>query len=138
MLRRAIVNIVLNALDVLPNGGELHITTVMTHDRWELEIADNGPGWSEDALQRAAEPFFTTKNNGTGLGLSIVERIMEAHGGELWLHNCPEGGAAITLSFPAKPPAQRRCNSNQLLKARHNQYRIQSGRLHEFCSSDFG
>jgi signal transduction histidine kinase len=100
MLRRAIVNIVLNALDVLPSGGELHITTVMTPDRWELEIADNGPGWSEEALQRAAEPFFTTKHNGTGLGLSIVERIMESHGGELWLQNCPEGGAAITLSFP--------------------------------------
>ncbi len=100
MLRRAIVNIVLNALDVLPNGGELLLTTVLTPDRWELEIADNGPGWSEDALQRAAEPFFTTKHNGTGLGLSIVERIMESHGGELWLQNCPQGGAAITLSFP--------------------------------------
>jgi signal transduction histidine kinase len=100
MLRRATVNIVLNALDVLPSGGELHVTSVLTPDRWELEIADNGPGWSAEALQRAAEPFFTTKHNGTGLGLSIVERIMEAHGGELWLQNCPEGGAAITLSFP--------------------------------------
>jgi signal transduction histidine kinase len=102
MLRRATVNIVLNALDVLPSGGELHVTTVLTRDRWELEIADNGPGWSDEALHRAAEPFFTTKHNGTGLGLSIVERIMEAHGGELWLQNCPEGGAAITLSFPRK------------------------------------
>lgn len=102
MLRRATVNIVLNALDVLPSGGELHVTTVLTRDRWELEIADNGPGWSAEALHRAAEPFFTTKHNGTGLGLSIVERIMESHGGELWLQNCPEGGAAITLSFPRK------------------------------------
>jgi len=100
MLRRAVLNVALNALDVLPAGGELTVTSVAYADGWELEMADNGPGWSDDALDRASEPFFTTKHHGTGLGLAIVERIMESHHGQLLFHNCPEGGAAVTLCFP--------------------------------------
>jgi signal transduction histidine kinase len=99
LMRRALMNLVLNALDVLPKGGQIHITGVMTSQGYELEVADNGPGWSEAALQRATEPFFTTKNHGTGLGLAIVERIMDVHHGQLWLQNCPQGGAAVTLAF---------------------------------------
>lgn len=100
MLRRAVLNVALNALDVLPDGGQLSIIGVAYADGWELEIADSGPGWSDEALHRASEPFFTTKHHGTGLGLAIVERIMEAHHGQVLFHNCAEGGAAITLCFP--------------------------------------
>ncbi|MDX1962543.1 MAG: ATP-binding protein [Pirellulales bacterium] len=101
LLRRALLNLALNALDVLPRGGEITVTAVSTSRGWELEIADNGPGWTTEQLRRATEPFFTTKAHGTGLGLAIVERIVTAHRGELLLHNCPEGGAAVTICLPA-------------------------------------
>ena len=100
MLRRAVLNVVLNALDAMPDGGELVVTGVDGPFGCELEIADSGPGFSDDELRRACEPFFTTKSSGTGLGLAIVQRVTEAHGGELTLANCPEGGAALTLRIP--------------------------------------
>jgi signal transduction histidine kinase len=66
----------------------------------ELEIADSGPGLPEETQQRAFDPFYTTKQGGTGLGLAIVYQIAQAHGGSVTAVNCPEGGAAFTLSIP--------------------------------------
>jgi signal transduction histidine kinase len=100
MIRRAVVNLVLNSLDAMPDGGVLTITSVAGPDGLELEVADTGPGLSDEARRRALEPFYTTKPGGTGLGLAIVSRIAEAHGGEVLLTNCPEGGAAVTLRIP--------------------------------------
>lgn len=100
MVRRAVLNLVLNALDAMPDGGELVITACHTAHGIELEIADSGPGLSDEALGRAFEPFFTTKHGGTGLGLAIVFQTARLHGGEVTVANCPEGGAAFTLKFP--------------------------------------
>ena len=100
MLRRAILNLMLNALDAMPEGGELTVTSVDGEQMFELEIADSGPGFSEKALMRAFEPFYTTKSGGTGLGLAIVYRIAEVHGGRLVAQNCPDGGAALTIQIP--------------------------------------
>lgn len=100
MLRRAIVNLTLNAIDAMPTGGELLFTGVSSRGAYELEIADSGPGLTAEALQHAFEPFFTTKSTGTGLGLAIVCRIAEAHGGELTARNCAAEGAAFTLRIP--------------------------------------
>jgi signal transduction histidine kinase len=103
MLRRAVFNLVLNALDVMPEGGELVITACESSSGFELEVADSGPGIDEDLRPRVFEPFFTTKSEGTGLGLAIVYRIAEAHGGDAQVVNCPEGGAAFTLRIPQRP-----------------------------------
>ena len=100
MLRRAVLNLVLNALDAMPDGGRLVVTSSSSRLGVELEIADTGPGLSDNALSRVFEPFFTTKHCGTGLGLAIVYRITESHGGEVTAANCPEGGAAFTLCIP--------------------------------------
>ena len=102
MLRRAILNLSLNALDAMPDGGRLFVTTYSGPEGLELEIADTGPGLSEQAQRRAFEPFFTTKSNGTGLGLAIVDRIAEVHGGAVSAANCPEGGAAFTIRIPTR------------------------------------
>ncbi len=100
MLRRAVFNLALNAVDVMADGGELVITSYDGPGGFELEVADSGPGLSDDARRRAFEPFFTTKSGGTGLGLAIVYRVAESHGGDVTAANCPEGGAAFTLRFP--------------------------------------
>jgi len=103
MLRRALLNLVLNALDAMPDGGLLRIDA-RAHSRGiELTVADTGPGLCEEAQRRAFEPFFTTKRGGTGLGLSIVFRIAEVHAGEVCGVNRPEGGAAFTLLIPHAP-----------------------------------
>ena len=99
MLRRAVLNLVLNALDVMPRGGTLTVSSIDLADAVELQIADSGPGLPEDILPRIFEPFFTTKQAGTGLGLAIVSRIAEAHGGTVSATNGPNGGAIFTLRF---------------------------------------
>jgi signal transduction histidine kinase len=103
MLRRAVLNLVLNAVDAMPEGGELVVTSYFTRGGgFELEIADSGPGLSDDQIQKAFDPFYTTKSTGTGLGLSIVQRIAEAHGGRVTAINCPQGGAAFTIELPPR------------------------------------
>jgi signal transduction histidine kinase len=106
MLRRAVLNLILNAVDAMPGGGELVVTSWAGPHGFELEVADSGEGLSEQTIERLFEPFFTTKREGTGLGLAIVQRIVEAHAGSVRATNCPEGGAAFTLCFP--PLAQER------------------------------
>jgi len=100
MLGRAVLNLMLNALDAMPDGGSLYVTSCSGRGGFELEIADTGPGLSEDTKARAFEPFFATKLGRTGLGLAIVYRIAEVHGGDCTAVNCPEGGAAFTLRIP--------------------------------------
>jgi len=100
MLRRAVLNLVLNALDVMPQGGALTVSATDSTGGLELHIADSGPGLPENILPRVFEPFFTTKQSGTGLGLAIVSRIVEAHGGTVRAANAPRGGAVFTLRFP--------------------------------------
>lgn len=105
MVRRAVLNLVLNALDVMPQGGQLIVTAYEGFEGFELEVADSGPGLDEEQQNRVFEPFFSTKETGTGLGLSVVAHVADAHGGSVVGENCPEGGAAFTLRFP-RPFAQ--------------------------------
>ena len=100
MLRRAVLNVSLNALDAMPDGGRLSVRGWQEHQVVVLQIADSGPGLSEEARRRAFEPFYTTKSTGTGLGLAIVYRMAEAHGGDVTLCNSPAGGAALTIRLP--------------------------------------
>ncbi len=100
MLRRAVLNLLLNAVDAMPDGGALGISAREYGDYLELKIADSGPGLSGEGERRAFEPFFTTKAGGTGLGLAIVYRIAEVHGGSVTAANSPQGGAIFSLYIP--------------------------------------
>jgi len=102
MLYRALLNVLLNSVDVMTDGGLLAITSWSGGDRIELEIADSGPGIDLDEPTQVFEPFFTTKQGGTGLGLAIVEHILSAHHGHVHVANCPEGGAAFTFIIPRR------------------------------------
>lgn len=100
MLRRAVLNLVLNALDAMPHGGDLVITSYENQAGFELEIGDSGPGLSAEDQKKLFEPFYSTKSTGTGLGLSVVFHVAESHGGTVTAMNCPEGGAAFTIKIP--------------------------------------
>ena len=102
MIQRCLMNLVLNAVDAMPDGGRVKIAACRRGNGVAVEVADSGPGLSDDALHRAFEPFFTTKRQGTGLGLAIVARAVEAHGGEASIGNRPEGGASVELFFPTR------------------------------------
>jgi signal transduction histidine kinase len=99
MLRRAVLNLVLNALDVMPQGGRLTLSAQSRADCLELSVADTGGGIDSEAVDRVFEPFFSTKSGGTGLGLVIVARIAEAHGGTAEAAN-GDFGAVFTLRIP--------------------------------------
>jgi signal transduction histidine kinase len=100
MLRRALLNLVLNAIDAMPDGGTLSISASGDLEGIQLQVADTGPGLPEDTRRRAFEPFYSTKPGGTGLGLAIVYRIAEVHGGEVSAENGPGAGAVFTLRIP--------------------------------------
>ncbi len=116
MLRRAVINVMLNAIDVLRHGGMLRAWAEDHANFVELVIADNGPGFAEEILARVFDPFFTTKEGGTGLGLTIVMRIAEAHGGTVIAENTPHGGACIRLRLPRRGPTRPELAPNHMAK----------------------
>ncbi|WP_337172946.1 ATP-binding protein [Paludisphaera sp.] len=98
---RALINLAMNAIDAMPRGGRLTVTTSRAADGFvEVAVDDTGPGVEPRALPRLFEPFFTSKEAGLGLGLSISERIARDHGGRLIAGNRPEGGARFVLRLP--------------------------------------
>jgi signal transduction histidine kinase len=99
-VRQAVVNVAVNAIQAMPRGGRLTITTRPDGAAAALEIADTGPGMPEEVRARIFEPFFTTKASGTGLGLAVVKRIVEGHGGEISVESRPGAGTTFVLRFP--------------------------------------
>ena len=81
-------------------GGEIRISTRVEGGHAQIEIADNGPGISDENMQHIREPLFSTKSFGIGLGLSIVEQIMQAHGGSLELQSVAGEGTRARLWLP--------------------------------------
>ena len=103
LLRRVMINLTLNALDAMVDGGRLVARVGRSaSDGVEIIFADTGDGLSGDVLERLFEPFFTTKGAGTGLGLAIVYHIVALHGGSVTAANVPGGGAQFTLHFPRR------------------------------------
>jgi len=100
MLRRAVLNLMLNAVDAMPDGGVLTLAASSGPQGVEIKVADTGEGMSDDVAARAFEPFYTTKRSGTGLGLAIVYRIAEVHGGRIDAANRAPCGALFTLRIP--------------------------------------
>jgi signal transduction histidine kinase len=107
LLYRAFYNILSNAHQAMDGPGRIVISGGTSDSGGTfISFRDTGPGFNEDALQKAADPFFTTKDSGTGLGLPIVQAIVESHGGILKISNAPDGGAHIVIEFPA--PAEKK------------------------------
>lgn len=118
-MNQVILNLLLNALDMLSSGGWIEIT-IRSEDapsdspsspgfgvRQTITIRDSGPGFDPEILQRLFEPFVSTKETGTGLGLSICQRIVEAHRGRIAAANAAGGGAVISIVLPMKSRSVR-------------------------------
>ena len=102
-LKQVVNNLITNAVEAVANRRQPTIEIVsrmLSDDRWEVAIVDNGPGVSDDVLGRTFESFVTTKEAGTGLGLAIVKRIVELHGGDARLSPVPEGGTRASFWIP--------------------------------------
>ncbi len=100
----ALMNLCVNAVHAMPEGGTLTIRTSRLPDHWvELVVTDTGEGMQPEVLARAMEPFFTTKpvGKGTGLGLTIAFAVLKAHGGTLDIRSEPGHGTTVSVRFPA-------------------------------------
>jgi PAS domain S-box-containing protein len=106
-LANALMNLCVNAMDAMPEGGRLRLATrALESGLAELVVEDSGLGMPPEVLQRATEPFFTTKplGKGTGLGLAMVYGVAKAHGGTLDIRSVQGGGTTISLRFPGVVP----------------------------------
>jgi PAS domain S-box-containing protein len=101
-LREVFVNLIVNAVDAMPEGGRLIISCAREGLRIRLRFADNGTGMPEDIRQKIFDPFFTTKGaQGTGLGLSVSYSIIERHEGSISVSSEPGGGTIFTIDLPS-------------------------------------
>jgi two-component system sensor histidine kinase PilS (NtrC family) len=104
-IRQLIWNLVMNAVQAMPDGGRLSVTTrpaILKESlpALEVEISDDGPGITKSDLGKIFEPFFTTKEKGTGLGLAIVNRIVDGYLGTIMVDSVPGRGAKFTIRLP--------------------------------------
>jgi two-component system sensor histidine kinase HydH len=100
-LQQAILNLVLNAIQAVPDGGTLNIRTDASEGVVRLTVSDTGPGLAQGlAADQLFDTRVTTKPGGTGLGLPLVRMIVEAHGGSVRYRSTPGHGAAFTLVLP--------------------------------------
>lgn len=104
-MKRVLTNFIQNAVEALPNGGAITISSEVEKDGMvALSVADTGIGISEETKKRIWTPLYTTKAKGIGLGLSICRRIVEAHRGSISVSSEIGKGSMFTLTVPAKPP----------------------------------
>ncbi|MEO1007665.1 MAG: HAMP domain-containing sensor histidine kinase [Planctomycetota bacterium] len=101
-LEQAVVALVSNAIEATPAGGTVRVTAWSDgNGRWGVDVADGGPGVSENAAAELFEPYFTTKPGGSGIGLAMARKVARDHGGDAWLRDAGEGrGAVFAIELP--------------------------------------
>ncbi len=101
-LKQVYLNLILNALEAMPEGGRLAVTRAERGHRVEFAIADDGAGIAPAVVARLGDPFFTTKAQGSGLGLFLSRRLVESAGGGLEIASGPERGTIVTVRLPRR------------------------------------
>jgi signal transduction histidine kinase len=104
LLKTCLLNLVLNAFEAMPDGGQLRLAARLEAGQLLLLVADTGVGLSRDAAAHALEPYFSTKDTGVGLGLALVRRIVESHGGTIALEPRPGRGTTVRVELPLRLP----------------------------------
>lgn len=102
-LRRALRNLVLNAIDAMPRGGTLTLRTATAAGRALIEVKDTGEGLTPEECERLFTPYYTTKTHGTGLGLAIVQSVVSDHHGAIRVESDPSRGTTFHIDLPLTP-----------------------------------
>jgi signal transduction histidine kinase len=103
LLHRAIQNLLMNALDAMPEGGTLLVRSAPAPGGVTVEVSDTGIGLTPEERDRLFTPYYTSKQHGTGLGLAIVQSIVSDHGGRIRVESEPERGTTFRIELPASP-----------------------------------
>ena len=106
LLHRALSNLVLNAMDAMPEGGTLTLSAQPRGDQVEIRIADTGAGLTPEECERLFTPYYTTKQHGTGLGLAIVQSVVADHAGTIAVESRAGGGAIFVITLPRASEAK--------------------------------
>ncbi|MDR6998301.1 PAS domain-containing protein [Neobacillus niacini] len=101
-LKQVFLNFIKNGIEAMPNGGELHVKTLIHESNVQISIQDTGVGIPKEKLKNLGEPFFTTKKNGNGLGLMVSFKIIESHNGKVFVESEPNKGTTFNILLPAK------------------------------------
>lgn len=102
LLHRAISNLVLNAMDAMPNGGTLMLRSRQEDGKVIVEVADTGTGLTREECERIFTPYYTSKHHGTGLGLAIVQSVVSDHGGRISVQSEPGRGTTFVIELPIR------------------------------------
>ena len=100
-MRGALMNLIVNAIEAMSDGGTLSISSKWTEETLQLEISDTGRGITEDEIKKIFEPFYTTKEQGLGLGMPYAKKVIEQHGGSVSLNSQRGEGTTIRITLPA-------------------------------------
>ncbi|MEM3378879.1 MAG: HAMP domain-containing sensor histidine kinase, partial [Candidatus Bathyarchaeia archaeon] len=117
-MRDVFVRIIQNAVDAMPNGGTLSITSRKVKDKMEITFKDTGAGMSKETLSKleGGVQLFTTKAKGMGFGLPICRRIVEAHGRKIHVESAIKKGTTITVTIPVEPKTKHATEENGIIK----------------------
>jgi signal transduction histidine kinase len=100
LLKTCFSNLMINAVQAMPEGGTLNVTLSPNSSQVEVEFADTGPGIPAEAMEQIFEPYYSTKETGIGLGLPLTKKIIEEHGGQISVKSEPDSGATFTVILP--------------------------------------
>lgn len=99
-MTQVVLNLLMNAIQILPEGGQVWVTISRMQTHAQISVADDGPGISEDKRNHVFDPFFSQRAGGIGLGLAIVRQIVYAHFGEIFVQESPQHGAEFIIRLP--------------------------------------
>ena len=102
LMTRVLTNLIMNAIQAMPNGGQVTITVSKTDENALISIRDTGGGISSENLKKIFTPLYTTKSKGMGLGLAVTERIVKAHGGTITVDSQVDSGTTFTVKIPCR------------------------------------
>ena len=103
LIKQAVLNLLINALQAMPHGGELILSASQSDGEARIDVVDTGPGISAEAAENIFQAYYSTKRGGTGLGLAISQRIAQEHGGSLTVASELGKGSNFTLRLPLQP-----------------------------------
>ena len=113
LLHRALSNLVLNAMDAMPNGGTLTLGSRREDGKVTIAVTDTGSGLTREECERIFTPYYTSKQHGTGLGLAIVQSVVSDHGGRVTVQSEPGKGTTFLIELPSRPEALQNTVSGQ-------------------------